>query len=112
MRHGRLRTLLEFQSEMKTPDGAGGFVKSWMTDARAWAEDRPEKGEERIKQGRLRSELATTVTIMWNPNIATLVKAETHRVWMDDKPWQIEAIFDPDKRKRRLTVQLRGGVNT
>lgn len=111
-RHGRLRSLLLFQSAMKTADGAGGNAKTWMTDYRAWAEYMPEKGDERVKQGRLRSETLTNVQILWANDLFKMVKPETHRVMMDDVEHQLVDIYDPDQKKRRLTVILKAKANT
>jgi SPP1 family predicted phage head-tail adaptor len=41
LRAGDLRERVSIQSEMITPDGGGGTIKTWTTDATVWARVEP-----------------------------------------------------------------------
>lgn len=43
-----LRQKMMLQQEVRTPDTAGGYVRSWEDVAEVWAEIRPISGKERI----------------------------------------------------------------
>jgi SPP1 family predicted phage head-tail adaptor len=59
----RLRYKMTLQSEVQTPDTAGGYTRSWQDIAELWAEITPLSGRERLVAMQLESNVTHRVLI-------------------------------------------------
>lgn len=64
-----LRQRLTLQTEVQTPDSAGGYVRTWEDIADLWAEIIPVSGRERLFGGQLQSEISHRIVLRYRDGI-------------------------------------------
>lgn len=103
MRAGELRHKIEIQSEtgVKDPD-SGEIIPGWTTFARVWAEVADLSGREFWDSQQVQSEVSTRVRIRYLDGVKP-----TMRVIHGSRTLQIEAVIDPDGRRRELQLMAR-----
>ncbi len=107
MNPGTLRNRAELQSEQETPDGAGGYALEWVTERYIWCNIRASSGREQLESMRLESPISHEITVRYNADVA-----EKKRLYYQGVPYLIEAVYDPDKLRRRLEIVASTGVPT
>lgn len=63
MRSAELNKRLEFQALTETPDGHGGFTKTWATHFKKWAKVAPEKWGESFVNDQDFSTITGSITV-------------------------------------------------
>lgn len=99
MQIGKLRHAIELQQEQRTPDGGGGFVRTWQTVARVRAAVEPLTGSERWRAEQVQANVSHRVTIRYRPGITTDM-----RVKFGARVFLITAVIDPEERHRELQL--------
>lgn len=97
---GALRQRVTLEAPTDTPDGAGGFSRSYAPVAQLWA--RIESTEARNQFIAERQEQASShvVTIRWRSDIVSQM-----RFIFRARKLLIQGVIDPDERRRFLVCQ-------
>lgn len=66
----RLRHKMSLQEEIRTADGAGGFVRSWKTLTEIWAEIRTLSGRESFFADKLESAVSHKILVRYREGVA------------------------------------------
>ena len=66
----RLRQRLTLQREVRTPDDAGGYARSWEDVADVWAEIIPVRGNERLFGHQLQSEVSHKIMLRYRADVS------------------------------------------
>ena len=103
MRAGALRHRIEIQRNdgIRDPD-SGEIIPGWTTVARVWAEVVDLSGREFWDSQQVQSEISTRVRIRYRDGIEP-----TMRVIHGDRTLEIQAVLDPDGRRRELHLMCR-----
>lgn len=114
MTAGELRDRISIQRKTEQSDGAGGseFVWAAITGlASIRGAFRPERGNERIDNGRLTSSVAGTLKIRSSSASRGIVASD--RAIINGDAYAIHSVTNPDRRNKyiELTVE-RGGSGT
>ncbi|HWL05004.1 MAG TPA: phage head closure protein [Xanthobacteraceae bacterium] len=104
MRIGGLEKRVIFLSLVRTDDGGGGAVETWMDGITVSAQFSPERGRERIQAGRMEAQQAGVLRI-WSSVQARAI-TEQHRVRLDGRIWNIDSIRNPDQRNDMLEMVI------
>lgn len=107
---GSLNKRVAFQQRIDAPDGGGGKTSSWQTVLTVWGGFRPQRGRERLEAGRLSSAVAGVLTVRSSNDTRQIT--EVHRVMIDNVPYQVQAIINPDQRYKYLEMTVERGVPT
>jgi len=108
MRAGRLNKRVTFQRAVFDDDGGGGGAATWTPLVTVWGSFSPERGRERLEAGRVSSALGGVLTV--RSASETLVITTADRARIDDVPYQIRSISNPDQRNRNLEMVVESGV--
>ena len=108
-RPGELDQRVSLQKEERTPDGQGGFTKTWQEQSEVWAHVRPMRGSERQHADRAQAEAGYLVVIRYQSGIN-----ESWRVkWLGmDLVMNITFVQDGGKRSAYLPIECTRGVAT
>ena len=99
-RAGQLNQRITIQQDIGTIGNVGQKVPNWTTLATVWARVRALSGTERFAAQQVLAELSYELTIRHRTDLN-----ETHRVLLSNgTPLDIQAILDPDGRKRELLI--------
>ncbi len=109
----RLRHRLILQQEVHTPDGAGGYARSWEDVAGLWAEVTPLTGDasgrgsgrERLIAGKLQSEVSHRVVLRYREGVTAGM-----RLLFEERPLHILYVVDRDERKELLELLVSEGT--
>lgn len=106
----RLRHRLTLQQEIKTADGAGGYIRSWQNIADLWAEiasvgNKSVYGREKLYAGQLQAEISHKVTIRYRSGISTSM-----RLLFENRIFNIRAISDIKENNEVLELLVEEGV--
>jgi len=106
---GMLRTAVEFQRSTRTSDGAGGAITTWaaISGAPTRAHVVSLSGFERMQAQRLDAQTSDRVVVRY---FAGLTGKD--RVLIEGQPYNIVFVNDIERRKRWLSIDVRGGVVT
>jgi SPP1 family predicted phage head-tail adaptor len=104
---GMLRHHVVIERLTKTPDGLGGWVKSWGLVAITRAYMRVTGGSEVNSQDRLNMVQRQRAYIRYRSDLLP-----NDRLVFDGKPFQIRVINDLEFRKKWLELDLESGVAT
>lgn len=111
MRPGRLVKKVTFQREQTADDGGGGQEVTWASITglvRVSASFTPERGRERLEAGRLEAAVAGR---LWMRSFAAARGVtEKDRVMIDDVPYVIRSITNPDGRNIELEMTVERGA--
>lgn len=108
---GRLVKKVTFQREETVADDGGGQAVTWVDIAglvRVSASFMPERGRERLEAGRLEAAVAGR---LWMRSFALArTITEKDRVMIDDVPYVIRSITNPDGRNIELEMTVERGA--
>lgn len=111
MRAGNLVKRVTFQREATVDDDGGGQSVSWADISglvRVSASFAPERGRERLEAGRLEAAVAGR---LWMRSFALArTITEKDRVMIDDVPYVIRSIVNPDGRNIELEMTVERGA--
>lgn len=104
MRAGQLRHRVTIQTLTVSQDGYGEPTETWSNTATVWGEVRPliAQTREALTQasGQRVARQTFNVRLRWREGIAPA----TTRVLWDDQVLDVEAVMDPDGRRRELDL--------
>ncbi len=105
-----LRHRLTLQQEVKTPDGAGGYTRSWQDVGDLWAEitavsGKSIYGRERLYGGQLQSEISHKIVIRYRSTVSTSM-----RLVFDGRIFNIRAISNVNENDEILELLVEEGV--
>lgn len=104
----RLRHRLTLQEEVRTADGAGGYVKTWSDIADLWAEIMPMAniyGREVPFAGQLQSEVSHRIVIRYRADMTPAM-----RLVFENRAFNILQITDPEEKHEHLTLLVKEGI--
>ncbi len=104
---GKLRHRAELQSEQETPDGAGGYELTWVTERKIWADIRAVSGVQRLESMRLESDITHEITVRYNSDVIP-----KKRIVYQGVDYLIRAVYDPDKLTHQMEIVASTGVPT
>lgn len=107
MRAPRLQRLLELEAEVTTPDGAGGFVRSWAGLGRLAAEVRPGAGREAAGEEVALSRQAFRIRVRGAPQGAPSRPVAGQRFRDGQRRFAILAVTEDDPDGRYLICTAR-----
>lgn len=99
-RIGALRHRVTLEAPIDTPDGAGGFARSFAPVADLWARVAPGGAREDFIEQRAEQATNHSVTIRWREDVAKDMRF-VHR----GRKLRIQSVVDPDERRRFLVCQ-------
>jgi SPP1 family predicted phage head-tail adaptor len=103
----RLRHRLTLQAEVMTPDGAGGYVRTWNDVANIWAEIIPFSGRERFFSGKIQAETTHRILLRYRSDITA-----AHRLMFENRIFNIRAIMNAREQRDVLELLVEEGVAT
>lgn len=106
----RLRHRLTLQQEVKTIDGAGGYVRTWQNIADLWAEissinGKSIYGREKLYAGQIQSEISHKITIRYRNGISTEM-----RLLFENRAFNIRAVLNIQENNDILELMVEEGV--
>lgn len=101
---GLLNKRARFERLERVPSGAGGYSEQWVEHATVWAQFSPERGRERVQQGRIASAFAGVLRIRSSVTARAITQA--HRVVLDGVTYNIRSIANPDQRGDMLEMVI------
>lgn len=96
---GRLRTRVDIQQTIRTPDRAGGFTQNWSTLTTVWAEILPLSGKEVFEQMKSQSNISHKVTIRYRAGVTGVM-----RLKVGGTLYLIRAILNPRNMNESLEL--------
>lgn len=105
MRAGKLRHRITIEQVTETRAADGTPSESWSAFATVWAEKVAVEGNERFVAEREHAEVTDAWTIRHLAGVTPKM-----RISYDSRVFDIESAFDPDGRKRELTILTREEV--
>ncbi len=105
---GDFRSVLELQTEVKTPDGAGGYNHSFTTIGTVFANASQSGGSEQFSEeigARILSNNGYTFTTWFRPDIRTVC-----RVIFDGKIFNVRSTYNIDDRRKFVSFYAECGV--
>jgi len=96
MRSGRLRHRVHIQASTKTADAAGTLVETWATVAEVYADIRPIRAREFVREGQVQGDITHTIQVRYFEGLST-----KHRLRYGERVFNIAAPpIDVDERHR------------
>ena len=106
-RSSTLRYRLTLQQQVKTPDGMGGFAKSWADIADVWAEIKPAGGTEKFFGAQLQSSVTHRITIRYRDDVSP-----GQRLLFDKRIFNIRYVHADNDNRQTLEIWGEEGVAT
>jgi len=112
----RLRHRLTLQEEVQTPDGAGGYSRSWQDVAHVWAEIIPlvgsgssakGSGKEALFAGQLQASISHRILLRYRPGITAAM-----RLVFENRLFNIHSVANVDERREKLELLVQEGAGT
>lgn len=113
----RLRHKLTLQQEAATPDGSGGYVKTWQNIADLWAELIPitnassklsnSAGKETLAAGQVQSELSHKLLLRYRSDITAAM-----RLVFEERIFNIRFVANVNEEDRVLELLVQEGIAT
>ena len=113
----RLRHKLSLQQDSHTPDGAGGYQKSWSTLMDLWAEiipittsgagNRRSSGKEILMAGQVQSEISHKILLRYQDGITPAM-----RLLYESRVFNIRYVANSGERRNTLELLVQEGVAT
>ena len=101
----RLNRRMTLEAAERAPDGAGGFVETWVTLGTLWADVAPRSGRIATGEGGAVSATAFRVTLRAAPVGQSDRPAAGQRLRMGTRLFRIEAVTESDASALYLTCQ-------
>jgi SPP1 family predicted phage head-tail adaptor len=102
---GQRNTRVEFQKNTPTTNDDGQTVPSWTTRFSRWVNIVPRGGGERWLFQQVRAEIDNAMHVEYDADIAAITPA-IWRVKIGSRIMNLESIFDPDGKSKRLRLML------
>ena len=99
----QLRHRITLQQPNNTPDGAGGFTKSWTNVADHWASVIPMSGNETLEDDQIKGKIKYEVTLRYREGVNSEM-----RFLYDGKVLEIESVVDVEGRVKWLRCVCEG----
>lgn len=103
----RLRHRITIEEPVLTPDGGGGFTKTWQTVATVWAEITPSRGRESFNHGVLEATGTHRIIIRYRDGITPVM-----RVVSGSRHFNIRSIINHEEADILLELTVEEGVGT
>jgi len=112
----RLRRRLTLQQEVETPDGAGGYTRSWQNITDLWAEIVPlvgsggsakGSGTEKPFGGQLQASISHRILLRYRDGITAAM-----RLIYENRVFNIRSIADINEDRDTLQLLVQEGVAT
>lgn len=97
-----LRHRVVLEAPIDTPDGVGGFSRSYMTLAQLWAKIETRGARADFIAEREEQQTSFRVIIRWRDDVEQTMRFD-HR----GRKLLIESVIDPDERRRLLVCDCR-----
>lgn len=110
MRAGTLNKRVVFEVQQRAGDGGGGGIVTWTEFVTVWGGYSPQRGRERLEAGRLEGASSGVLRVRSSPDTRQVTTA--YRVKIDDIPFNIRSIANPDQRNREIEMLVEMGVAT
>lgn len=94
---GALRQRVTIESPVDTPDGAGGFTRSFATLAQVWAKIEATSARDQFVEQRSEQSTTHIVTIRWRGDVRSQMRL-LHR----GRKLLIESVVDREEQRRFL----------
>lgn len=108
MRAGRLDRRIVIQKKTLTHDEWGEEVETWADLMTVWAQQQPDRGDERFAHQQLLGTAAMTFVIRARPDLALTVE---HRISYHGRTWDITDVRELG-RNQGLEVDAKARVDT
>ena len=102
---GKMRHKIEIQSPVNTTDTGGGSARTWSTVSTRFAEVRPVKGAESLRQGQVQETLSYEIIMRHTDEIGT-----NYRVKFGDRILNIRHLRNENQRNRYTILECEEGV--
>lgn len=99
---GTLRHRVTLQQQTISRDGYGGEVVTWSELFTAWAAVEPLQGRELLDGKRLEAEVTSRIRMRYRAGVKP-----GQRVTWGDHTYDIEAVIEPESRRRELVLMCR-----
>lgn len=97
MRAGELRNRITIQEPVEKKDSTGAPYQDWEDYVTVWADIQPLGGSKFWEADKPNAEISGRIEMRYRPDIN-----KNMRVKYGEKILDIDNVFDPDERKRRL----------
>lgn len=104
MRTGRLRHRIEIQTLSVAQDGYGEEVETWTTGATVWGKMLPSLRATREAFAAQSEQRSARTSMECHLRFRTGLSAKTTRLGWQGKVYEVEAVMDPDGRRRELLL--------
>lgn len=102
MKAGELRHAVTFEQKVETRDEFGGVVETWADYDWDYASIEPLKGRERFLAQQVQADVTALMRMRYREDITSAL-----RVREGTSIYEIDAVFDPEKRGRELHLMLK-----
>ena len=102
MKAGDLKNSIELQSQVRTPDGLGGFSSTWLTTCTIWAAIWPVSAKETIEGARPVSAITHRIRIRYRHGVKT-----SQRIKFGSKYFSIESVINTNTDYKALDLMAR-----
>jgi len=112
----RLRHRLTLQQEVQTPDGAGGYTRSWQDVAELWGEIIPltgsgssakGSGKELLFAGQIQTEISHRILLRYRPGVSAAM-----RLVYENRLFNIRMVANVNEKRDTLELLVQEGVAT
>jgi len=112
----RLRHRLTLQQEVETPDGAGGYARSWQDVADLWGEIIPltgsgasakGSGKEALFAGQIQASISHRILLRYRPGVSAAM-----RLVFEKRAFNIRSVANIEEKKDTLELLVQEGVAT
>lgn len=90
---------MTLQQRTTTQDAYGAPVETWSDLATVWGHVEPLSGREYFQAQQLQARVNTHITIRYRDGVTPLLRAK-----LGSRVYRIEAVINPDERKRELQL--------
>lgn len=101
----RIRHRLTLQQQSLTPDGAGGFTRTWQNVADLWGEIRPATGREKLEAMQLQAAVTHRVTLRYRAGVTAAM-----RLLYENRSLNIRVVLNRGERDRWLDILAEEGA--
>jgi len=104
MKAGRLRQRVTLEGVTTSQNTYGEAVPTWATVATVWAEVTPLMAQVREQVAAVANQISSRTPYQVRLRYRTGLQPSTHRVVWEGKTLEVEAVMDPEGRKRELVL--------
>lgn len=104
---GNMRQRIRIEQPVHTPDGLGGYTRSWETVTTVWAEISGGQGDERLVAGQLTSQATHRIRLRWRDDITPVMRAV-----FGTRVFAIRAVAEHDGKRRSLELIVEEGAGS